>query len=58
MLYLWLLSQRLTIDSFHRIHGVADIFATGSFLDSLPLLFADNLKFLLLLATSNKMSLV
>ena len=46
MLYLWLLSQGLTIGSFHRIHGVADAFATRSFLDSLPLLFADNLKFI------------
>ena len=46
MLYLWLLSQGLTIGSFDRIDGVADVSATRSFIDSLPLLFADELKFL------------
>ena len=46
MLYLWLLSQGLTSGSFHRIDGVADVSATGSFIDSIQLLFADDLKFL------------
>ena len=48
---MWLLSQGLTIGSFHRIDGVADVSATGSFIDSIPLFFADNLKFLMNILT-------
>ena len=48
---MWLLSQGLTIGSFDRIDAAADVSATGSFIDSIPLLFADNLKFLMNILT-------